>query len=113
MSVFIQRKFVSFVLTLLGASILIFVLLALLGGDPAVTLLGEDATASALAALRESLGLNEPLWKQYLEWIWGFLRLDFGVSYVSNVEVAPLIWERMAITIPLAVYGMAVAILEA
>lgn len=113
MSVFIQRKFASFVLTLLGASILVFVLLALLGGDPAVTLLGEDANPEALAALRESLGLNEPLWKQYFEWMWGLVRFDFGVSYLTNVEVAPLIWERMAITIPLALYGMTIAILVA
>ena len=113
MSVLIWRKFVSLVLTLLGASILVCVLLRIAGSDPATILLGEDATPESVAALREQLGLNIPLWRQYFDWIIGMVRLDFGVSYISQVEVAPLVWERLAITIPLALYGMAIAIVVA
>ncbi len=113
MSAFIQRRLLSLVVTLIGASILVFVLLSLLGGDPAVALLGEEAPPEAVEALRESLGLNEPLWSQYLEWVGGLLRFDFGTSLVSSVDVAPLIWERMKITVPLAIYGMTIALMVA
>jgi len=112
-TVFLWRRGASLLATLLGASVVVFFLLALLGGDPAAALLGEQASPEAVAALREELGLNEPLWRQYLDWLSGLVRLDFGTSLVSGVEVAPLIWERFAITIPLAIYGMIVAVLIA
>ena len=113
MTVLLWRRGVWFVVTLLGASIVVFGLLSLLGGDPAAALLGEQAPPEVVEALREELGLNEPLWRQYLDWANGLIHLDFGTSLVSGVEVAPLIWERMAITVPLAFYGMTIAVLIA
>jgi peptide/nickel transport system permease protein len=85
----------------------------ILPGDPALTILGLDATEDALAALREELGLNRPVLERYLHWIGAALTGDFGVSHSFRVPVSELIAERLPLTISLAVSGMVVTVILA
>jgi len=113
MSYFILRRTVGFILTLLAVSVVVFAVMNVLPGDPALTILGLDATDDALAALREQLGLNEPLFTRYFSWIWNALQGDFGISHSFRVPVSGLIAERLPMTISLAVAGMVVTLVIA
>jgi peptide/nickel transport system permease protein len=97
--------------SLIAASILVFVVINVLPGDPASVILGTSATPAALAELRHQLGLDQPGWLRYLEWIAGILHGDFGVSPIAKVQVAPLILQKLAVSGPLALLGMAVSLL--
>lgn len=103
---FLIRRTTGFILTLLAVSVVVFAVMNVLPGDPALTILGLDATDDALAALREQLGLNEPLLTRYFSWIWNALQGDFGISHSFRVPVAELIGERLGMTVALAVAGM-------
>jgi len=113
MGYFIIRRTTGFILTLLAVSVVVFAVMNVLPGDPALTILGLDATDDALAALREQLGLNQPLLARYFSWIWNALQGDFGVSHSFRVPVSGLIAERLPMTISLAVSGMIVTLMIA
>ncbi|MBB3995453.1 peptide/nickel transport system permease protein [Sulfitobacter undariae] len=106
MGYFLIRRTVGFVLTLLAVSVVVFAVMNVLPGDPALTILGLDATEDALDALREQLGLNQPLLTRYFLWIWNAVQGDFGISHSFRVPVSTLIGERLPMTISLAVAGM-------
>ena len=110
MGYFILRRTVGFVLTLLAVSLVVFAVMNVLPGDPALTILGMDATEDALAALRAQLGLNDPLATRYVNWVWNALQGDFGISHSFRVPVADLIVERLPMTVSLAVAGMVVTL---
>ncbi len=107
MGYFLFRRTIGLVFTLLAVSVVVFASMNVLPGDPALTILGLDSTEDARAALREQLGLDEPIIGQYFGWISGALRGDFGVSYSYGVPVSELIAERMPMTLSLAFSGMA------
>lgn len=113
MAYFLLRRTFGFAMTLLAVSVVVFAVMNVLPGDPALTILGLDATDDALEALREQLGLNEPLLSRYVNWIWGALRGDFGMSHSFRVPVSGLITERLPMTISLAVSGMLVTLIVA
>ena len=113
MSVFLARRFLTFLITVSGASVIIFLLLEVLPGDPALTMLGVDAPESAVAAIRLELGLDRPAPVRYVNWIAGLFRGEMGLSYVYKVPVTELIGQRMAVTLPLAVGAMVLATLVA
>lgn len=113
MGYFILRRTVGFVLTLLAVSLVVFAVMNVLPGDPALTILGMDATEDALAALRAQLGLNDPLATRYVNWVWNALQGDFGISHSFRVPVADLIVERLPMTVTLAVAGMVVTLILA
>lgn len=75
--------------TLLIVSLLVFGITQVLPADAAVTLLGENATPAALAAVRVKLGLNDPVWLQYWHWLWHLLHGDFGISMRTGQPVGP------------------------
>lgn len=106
--------------TLLVASIVIFAATQALPGDAARSILGRTATPESLAALREQLGLNEPVVEQYWSWISGVLSGDLGTSLAAGLPVTEVIGERVgnsaflmavaaAVSIPLAVFLGAVS----
>jgi peptide/nickel transport system permease protein len=97
-------------LSLLAASLLIFLVVQVLPGDPAQVVLGVNATPDALAQLRHQMGLDLPGWERYLLWLGGMLHGDFGTSQVSGAPVADLVVQRLAVSAPLALLGMAVAL---
>lgn len=113
MAYFLLRRSVGFVLTLLTVSIIVFAVMNVLPGDPALTILGLDASDDALAALREQLGLNEPLVTRYAAWVWNALQGDFGISHSFGVPVSTLIGERLPLTVSLAVAGMVLTLILA
>lgn len=102
MLAFLAGRLVSLLLTLFAASLVVFVVLRLLPGDPAAIILGVNARPDTLAALRHQLGLDRPIWIQFVGCIVGFVRGDLGSSYTYNVPVATLVGERVAVSLPLA-----------
>ena len=102
-------RFGSFALTLLAASVLVFVILEVLPGDPAAILLGTNARPDTLAALRHQLNLDRPLILQYFIWVGGLLTGDFGDSLTYGVPVVGLIAGRLTITLPLAVLAILIS----
>jgi peptide/nickel transport system permease protein len=113
MTYYLARRALSFVLTLLAVSLVVFAAMNVLPGDPALTILGLDATEDALAALREQLGLNDPLPVRYFSWIGGALVGDFGISHSFGVPVSELIAERLPLTLSLALSGIVFTVILA
>jgi peptide/nickel transport system permease protein len=111
MSVFLARRFLTFLITVSGASVIIFLLLEVLPGDPALTMLGVDAPDSAVAAIRLELGLDRPAAVRYVDWIAGLFHGEMGLSYIYKVPVTELIGQRLHVTLPLAIGAMLVATL--
>ncbi|MFB6800987.1 nickel ABC transporter permease [Peribacillus butanolivorans] len=96
MSWFIFKRLTSLIPILLGISLITFILLHLIPGDPVVAYLRAShipPTDETVAALRVELGLNKPLYVQYFEWLGKVLQLDLGMSYVSNNSV----WEEIVV----------------
>ena len=110
MSVFIFRRVLTLLATLVGASLIIFAVLDALPGNAAQTLMGADASPEAIQALAVKLGLDQPLIYRYLHWIRGMLTGDLGNSYAYGTSVGALIMERMTLTIPLAVMSMSITV---
>jgi len=90
------RRLLTVLYTLLVVSIVVFGLTQLLPADAAVTLLGENATPEALAAVRLRLGLNDPAWLQYWHWLSGLLRGDFGTSMRTDQPVGPTMFIALS-----------------
>ncbi|MGH0000652.1 ABC transporter permease [Pseudovibrio ascidiaceicola] len=95
-------RLIGLLTTLLAASLVIFVVLEVIPGDPAEVMLGLNAQADTLAALRAELGLNAPVSTRYVNWLLGMLQGEFGVSYTYSVPVSELIGERIQVSLPLA-----------
>ena len=104
---YLLRRLLSFVLTLLAASLVVFAVLDVLPGNAAQVILGETATAESLAALEQKLGLDRPAPQRYLDWVTGLLRGDLGESISYGSPVAELVLERLQVTVPLALLAMA------
>lgn len=109
MAYFIVRRMMIVWLTLWVASVIIFAMLQVIPGDPAQLMLGINATDDAVAALRNQLGLNEPLFQRYINWIDGMLVGDFGYSYTYGTAVGNLIAERVIVSLPLALIALALS----
>jgi len=92
---YLLRRFGFILLTMLLASVIIFAVTRLMPGDVAQMILGRWATESALNSLREELGLNQPIYIQYLNWLGDFVTGDWGQSLASRVEVRPLVMGRL------------------
>jgi peptide/nickel transport system permease protein len=108
---YILKRLLMLIPVLLGATFLVFCIMDLSPGDPAVTILGADATPESIARLREELGLNQPLLVRYAEFIGGLLKGDLGNSYKNNLSVMEQIKDRLPNTFILAMSGMIVAVL--
>ncbi len=109
MAAFLLKRLLIGLATLLVASIVVFTVLQILPGDPAQLMLGMNATQDAVDALREQLGLNQPVLTRYFTWIVNFASLDFGRSYTYSVPVIDLVKERMAVSLPLALIALALS----
>jgi peptide/nickel transport system permease protein len=99
-------RLASLALSLAAASVVVFVVIELIPGDPAAFMLGLNAQPETVAALRAELGLDAPPLARWLDWVGGMLRGDFGVSYTYRAPVADLIAERAAVSAPLALYAL-------
>nr|WP_304623338.1 ABC transporter permease [Pantoea leporis] len=100
------KRLLLMVYTLLVVSLLVFGITQLLPADAAVTLLGQNATPEALAAVRERLGLDAPAWQQYWHWLTQALQGNFGVSMRNGLEVAPTLLTALSRSLLLAVCAL-------
>jgi peptide/nickel transport system permease protein len=97
--------------TMLLVLTLVFLALRLLPGDPALVALGENATADQLALFRAKLGLDVPLWQQYITFILNVMRLHFGNSYMNGAPINDLLKENLPFTVELTIAATAVGVL--
>src|SRR5215470_14952389 len=95
------RRLLLAVPLLLGMSILVFGLMRLVPGDPAVVVLGYKATPETVRALRETFHLDEPLVQQYVRWLAGALRGDLGIDFRQNEPIGQMILDRLPVTLEL------------
>jgi peptide/nickel transport system permease protein len=107
MSVFLVKRLITLAATLAGASIVVFLTLEILPGNAAQILLGPDASPDAVQALAIKLGLDRPAFERYWHWVVGMLHGDLGLSYAYSTPVSELVWERLTLTVPLAIMAMA------
>jgi peptide/nickel transport system permease protein len=98
---YIARRVAALVATLLFVSVLVFVVIRVLPGDPALLIMGTEGSPEVAARLRESLGLNRPVPVQYADWLSRAVRGDLGVSIQYDVPVGRLIVSRLPVTLPL------------
>lgn len=98
------------IITVLAVSIIIFIGTKILPGDAAQIRLGQNATPENVKAFRERLGLDLPLYQQYLSWLFNFLRGDFGVSLASDVPISNLIADRYLNTVYVSVLTAAIGV---
>lgn len=110
---YVAKRLLSLIPVLLGVTFIVFVILNLAPGDPAKTILGEQAPPEAIEAKREELGLNDPLLVRYGNYILDLLRGDMGLSYKSQTSVSEEIAVRIPTTAKVAVSAMAIAVLLA
>lgn len=87
---------------LLGTSIIVFAILRLVPGDPAAAILGSNATPDQLVRVRHDLGLDRPVWQQFLSWMGGILHGDFGRDYVNSTAITDEMSSRLPVTFELA-----------
>jgi peptide/nickel transport system permease protein len=106
MTAFLLQRLLIGLATLLVASMVVFAVMEILPGDPALLMLGMNASPEALSTLREQMGLNQPVLVRYLDWIAGLAIGDFGRSYTYSSPVIDLIVERAAVSLPLALMSL-------
>ncbi|MBL7498485.1 ABC transporter permease [Frankia sp. CNm7] len=111
MALILLRRFGLLALSLLVASVLVFLLLRLLPGDVAQVIAGTRATPEQVERIRHELGVDRPLAEQYLSWLGGVLRGDFGTSALNGVSVSGQLGEKLTVTLPLVAGASLLAVL--
>ena len=110
---YLSKRLVSLAVSLIAASIVIFLVIEVVPGDPASYMLGVNARPDTVAALRESLGLDASAPVRYWQWITGMLQGEFGTSYTYKVPVSNLIADRIWVSLPLTLYALTLSTLIA
>jgi peptide/nickel transport system permease protein len=110
MTAYILRRLLATIPVMVVVAIFVFFLLRLAPGDPAAIIAGEDATAAQIAAVRTQLGLDRPIFEQFVVWLGGMLQGDFGTSIFSNLPVSRLIAQRIEPTLSLMLATLLVAL---
>ena len=113
MGLFLLKRLATFVITLLVASVVVFVVLELLPGNAAEVMLGDSATPESLAALQAKLGLDRPPLQRYLDWVGGALQGRTAQSISYDTPTAELIAQRLQVTLPLAAMAMGLTVVLA
>ena len=107
---YIAKRLLITVPVLFGMSVLVFSLIHLVPGDPAQAMLGLTATPENIATLRRQLGLDDPLWRQYLDWLWALLHGDLGTDFRSHEPLTQMLIRRVPVTIELTVLATLIAL---
>ncbi len=113
MAAYLLKRLGIGALTLICASVVVFAVLEIIPGDPARLMLGMNATEDAVQALRQQMGLDNPLPTRYFAWMTGFVTGDFGHSYTYSVPVTELVAERIVVSLPLAIFALLLTVLIA
>ncbi len=110
MTSYIIKRLIALIPIILGVALSVFLLIHLIPGDPAQTMLGERATQETIAQLRESMGLNDPLYVQFIRFFNRLLHGDLGRSIMSNNKVLEEITQRFPATLELSIFAMFFAV---
>ena len=113
MTRYLLRRLISLALSLVVASLVIFAVIEVVPGDPAAYMLGLNAEPETVAALRDQLGLNAAAPVRYLHWISGMAQGDVGLSSTYITPVSQLVGQRLAVSLPLALYALFLAVVIA
>src|SRR5438045_657933 len=111
MTQYIIRRFVQMIPIAFGILTLVFSLIHLIPGDPAIQIAGEGARPEDVVAVRKALGLDQPLWTQYVHYLTSIIRGDLGKSFQTNESVTVQIRSRYPATMQLAFGAMLIALL--
>jgi peptide/nickel transport system permease protein len=103
----------TLIATLFAATLVVFSLLSILPGSPAQVILGTQATPDAVKALTSQLGLDHPLWRQYVHWLHGLVTFHLGNSYISQLPIGSQISRSLGVTAPLIGLGLLVGLVIA
>ena len=106
MGLFLLKRVLTLIATLIGASIVVFLVLEILPGNAAQIMMGPEASPEVVQALASKLGLDRPPQERYWHWVIGMLSGNLGDSYAYSSPVFDLIVERLAVTVPLAIIAM-------
>lgn len=107
---YILRRIVSTIPVMLVVAALVFLLIHLSPGDPAAQIAGDTASAADIAALRAGMGLDQPLWRQFFEWVWQMAKGDLGMSLFTRVPVNELMLSRLEPTLSIAAITIVLAV---
>jgi peptide/nickel transport system permease protein len=107
---YIFKRLLMIAPVILGVTLIIFAIMSMTPGDPAMMILGEGAKPEQYAALREQMGLNDSFAARYARYVWGALRGDFGRSYRTNLPVFQEISARLPYTLYMAVFSTIIAV---
>lgn len=102
---YIARRLVQMIPVIFGITLIVFALLQLIPGDPATAMLGLQARPEAVTALRHELGLDRPLWEQYLRYMGNLATFDLGQSLKFRVSVTSLLRDRLEVSLALIAYA--------
>lgn len=106
---YVMNRVRSSIVVLLVVSIITFFVLMIIPGDPAQLILGTDATPEMIEDLHRAMGLDRPLYQQYLSWLMDLLKFDMGTSYVYGESVSTLIIKALPVTFSISVFAMIIA----
>ncbi len=110
MAGYIARRLLAVLPVLFIVAVIVFFIIHLTPGDPAATILGQEATPEEVQALRQQMGLDKPLGEQFLSWIGGALKGDFGESFFLDKPVWAAFVERLGPTLSLAILAQIIGI---
>ena len=111
MKTYIIKRFLLMIPTLVGVSIIIYIIMAIIPGDVAIAILGNQATKRAADELREELGLNDPHHEQYFRWVKNMVTIDMGVSLFNTKRpIKDLVIQYFPVTFNLAIYAMVLSL---
>ncbi len=110
MGKYVIRRILETIPTLIGVSVIIFLIMRVVPGDPAQMVLGEKASPEAIARVRKALGLDDPLYVQYLRFVSDLARGDLGTSFINRTPVTKEIASALPATIELAIAAMLVSV---
>lgn len=113
MGKYIIKRLLTMIPVILGVTLIVYFIMSLAPGDPARSILGEQASIEQVEELREEMGLNDPIILQYFRYIWNLLHGDFGTSYASRIDVSTEIWSRFPNTVKLALTASLISIILA
>jgi len=105
------RRLITYIPILIGLSVIVFLYVHLVPGDPVAALLGPEGSPEMVRQLRHEFGLDRPLIEQYLSWVRNVLRGDLGITFKSRQKITPLLVNRIPATLELAGASLMVALL--
>jgi len=108
---YVIRRVLATVPVMLVVSVIVFLLIHLAPGDPVLLIVGDFATPEQIAQTRAALGLDQPLWHQFVVWVGNVVRGDFGVSLFNQMPVSQLLGQRIGATLSIAFFTILVAVM--